>query len=90
MPHASLFEKPENIKAKRTSAGNRNSRYVTAVQAQREAKRMRAELKYTVFSKARIKKEYPPEKVQDLLQRAAANLKNMTTPSMLSPWTPQA
>lgn len=89
MPHASLFEKPRKIKAKRTAKGHKNPRYVSALRAEKELKEFQDELDYTVFSKARIKREYTEERVSALLAKAQENLKNMTMLSIRPPWMPQ-
>lgn len=89
MPHVSLFEKPKKIKAKRTSTGSVNPRYVTAMRAEKERKQFRDELEYTTFSKARIAREYTAERIKALLTKAQANLRNITALSLRPPWMPE-
>lgn len=88
MPKANLFEHADKIRNKITNLGRRNPRFVTAVN---EAKNRRMWLKdlagdFTVFSKAKIKREYTDERVEALLAAAQKNLKNMTTPNMRQGW----
>ena len=90
MVSGNLFEPSKSIKAKRTKAGLKNPRFTTAVNHEAEAKLFRDDLKgqYKVLSQAQIKREYTVERIEDLLRRATANVKNMTMPSLRPPWMP--
>lgn len=75
-----LFEKPETIKARRTSRGGRNPRYVTAILERKAALARMKELSFKIWTKKEIKQEYTDERVEALLKAARANLKLMRGP----------
>jgi hypothetical protein len=84
-------EDPDLIRAKITSAGGRNPRYVTAVAEMKDAKARMKDLvgNYRHLSKAQIAREYTPEKVQSLLAAAQENLRRITAPVMRPGYMPE-
>ena len=83
MIYSNLFEKPSQVKAKRTKAGFANPRYVTAVRAALQARIDQDDLHgtYRQLSQAQIKREYTPEKVEALLAAGNENLARMKGPA---------
>lgn len=91
MVHGNLFEIPGKILNKTMKNGKPNPRFTTAVN---EAKEQRIKLKelvgnFQVFSKARIAREYTPERVAALLAAAQRNLQAMRGPSIRPAWMPE-
>ena len=72
-------EDPDTIRAKITSAGGRNPRYVTAVNEMKAAKARLKDLvgNYKHLSKREIAAQYSPAQVEALLAAANENLQRM-------------
>lgn len=83
-----VHDHPDKIKAKRTSNGSPNPRYVTAVRMALEARAQRDDLKgaYRHLSKREIAAQYTDERVAQLLAQAQENLKAMQGPTRCESW----
>lgn len=83
-----VHDRPDKIKAKRTSNGSPNPRYVTAVRMALDARARRDDLKgtYRHLSRKEIAAQYTDEHVDTLLAMAQENLKAMQGPMQQSMW----
>ncbi len=86
---ANPFEHPEHITRKLTRAGLPNPRLRNA-QAQKVLM-FRKDLvgEFKTWKRTEIAKTYTPEYVESLLQRAKANVQNMTAPGLRPFYLPE-
>lgn len=69
---------------RRTSSGIINPRYAKSIQERKELKREHKELAHTYrhLTKAEIAAQYPPERIEALVQQAKDNMQAMSGPTM--------